>query len=83
MKPTTSDTQRLFLYTKIHFKVNTHRNAFTNTFVRLCINSIETLVDFESVLIPLLIMQGVISVHKRASLVSVPLVLLTLPFNHF
>ena len=28
-------------------------------------------------------MQGVISVHKRASLVSVPLVLLTLPFNHY
>ena len=32
------------MYTKMHFKVNTHRNAFTNTLVRLCINGTETLV---------------------------------------
>ena len=30
----------------VYFKVNTHRNAFTNILVRLCINSTETLVVF-------------------------------------
>ena len=31
---------------KMHFKVNTHRNTFTNTLVHLCINGTETLVVF-------------------------------------
>ena len=34
------------MYTKMHFKVNTHRNTFTNTLVHLCINSTEMLVIF-------------------------------------
>ena len=31
---------------KTHFKMSTHRNAFTNTLVHLCINSTELLVVF-------------------------------------
>ena len=47
------DTFLAFVYTetskneyvhKMHFKVNTHRNTFTNTLVRLYINGTETLV---------------------------------------
>ena len=34
------------MYTKTHFKVNIHRNTFTNTLVCLCINGTETLVVF-------------------------------------
>ena len=34
------------MYTKTHFKVNTHINAFTNTLVHLCINGTDTLMVF-------------------------------------
>ena len=46
------DTFLPFVYTEtskneyVHFKVSTHRKAFTNTLVRLCINGTEALVVF-------------------------------------